>query len=66
MKLTYECSPNLLRFYVKEAKFNQEQIASILNVTPAAVSKAIDNDPSLETLRRRIVDLIKNKKTQAA
>jgi len=65
MKLTYDCSPNLLRFFVKEAKYNQEKIASILNVTPAAVSKAIDSEPGLDTLRKRIVDLIKTKKQAA-
>lgn len=61
MKLTYECSPNLLRFFVKEAELKQEELARKLNVTPAAISKAIDQEAGLESLRRKIIDIIKSK-----
>lgn len=66
MKLTYDCEPNLLRFFIRDANYNQEEVASILNVTPAAVSKAISKDPSMTNLRKRIVDLVRTKKGQAA
>jgi hypothetical protein len=62
MKLTYDCSPNLLRFFIKEAELLQEDLASNLNVTPAAISKAIDQEAGLESLRRKIIDLIKTRK----
>ena len=66
MKLTYDCTANLLRFFIKEARYNQVDLANHFNVTPAAISMAIDQDPSVESLRRKIVDLIKTKKGQAA
>jgi hypothetical protein len=62
MKLTYECPPNLLRFFIKEARFNQIGLAKHFSVTPAAISMAIDKDPSVDNLRRKIIDLIKTRK----
>lgn len=61
MKLTYDCSPNLLRFFIKEANLNQEKIALQLDVTPAAISKAIDDEPNMGNLRKKIIDLVKTK-----
>lgn len=67
MKLTYECSPNLLKFFIREyARCNQETLAEHFDVTPAAISKAINSDPSLESLRRKIIDFVKSKQLKAA
>jgi hypothetical protein len=61
-ELSYESSPAVLRYHVKSSDLLQIDLASNLNVTPAAISKAIDQEAGLESLRRKIIDLIKTRK----
>lgn len=65
-KLRIELDDNsqaLLQYEIKTyLKMKQQDVAKHFNVSTAAVSRAIKNDPALKELREQIVKLVNAKK----
>lgn len=62
MNLVIDCTPNLLNFQIKEVGLTRPELADQFDVSQVAISRAINNDTSLKTLRKKIIDLVNSKK----
>ena len=55
-------SPALLQFYIKTSlKQTQTSLAAMFEVSSGAISRAIKNDPLMQQLRDKIINLINSK-----
>ncbi len=58
LKLNYNSSSEDVRIVLAILNLNQESLAEPLEVTPASISRAINKDPLLKVLRKKIIDYL--------
>ncbi|MCU7501334.1 MAG: MarR family transcriptional regulator [Ignavibacteria bacterium] len=54
-------SPAKLQFKIKAAGLTQQDLAAEFNVSKGAISRAVNNDPKLQTLRQQIINRLESK-----
>ncbi|MDY0082611.1 MAG: hypothetical protein RBR74_05460 [Ignavibacteriaceae bacterium] len=66
MKIKKDISPLELRIELLRRNIKQRQLRDMLGVTDGAISRAIDNDKALKSLRIKIIKKIKTQNFKAA
>lgn len=59
-KITY--TPAFIQFELKKLQIKQKELAEVLEVSTAAISRAIAGDKALEELKIRIIEHIEGRK----